>query len=337
MDSIKLGIVGLGRFALLHLACLRQIPSVRIVAVCDVRSDLVKQTASELQCRGYTDCHEMLRVEQLDALDVLTPESSHHEFVVAGLMAGCDVFVEKPLEIDLQKAVQMVELARARGKLLMVGHVMRFDPRYVQMKQAIDEGKIGRIRSMYARRSDRREFFSQYKRTPVVFILGIHDIDQMLWCKNELPTEVYAKTSSSPEGEDSLCAMMTFRDGSTAMLDCNWLIPGSWPAAQEQYTQISGDLGIVRIQSPDEAFSLCSEQRYEFPYMFAVRDVHGQLEGPLVSELRHFIDCVSKARPSEIAPPDAALRAVRVAAAIQQSSERQQPVFLDSEQSFGRM
>lgn len=330
MAEIRLGIVGLGRFAKLHIECLQQIPSVNIVAICDIRSEQVEAMAQELKCNGYTDIQEMLRCEALDALDVLTPESYHYEAVMTGLEAGCHVFVEKPLECDLTLAEQMIRFATEQGKLLMVGHVTRFDPRYINMKQSIERGDIGRIRSIYARRSDKREYFGLYKRTPVVFILGVHDIDQILWYKNELPVEVYAKRSSSAEGEDMVCAMLTFQDGSVAMMDSNWLAPKCWPAPQDQFTQIMGDKGLLRMQNPDQAFSVCSDELYDFPYMYANRNINGKLEGALLSELSHFADCILTSKPSTILRPEDALNVIRVATAINRSSEQGVPVLVSS-------
>lgn len=330
MSGIRLGIIGLGRFAQLHMDCLRQMPTVKIVAICDINAELVNNLAQALQCNGYTDVKEMLRAESLDAIDVLTPEAYHYDAVMAGLEAGCHVFVEKPLEINLVKASNMISFAAEKDRLLMVGHVTRFDPRYMNMKQAIERGDIGRIRSIYTRRSDKREYFELYKRTPVVFILGVHDIDQILWYKNELPLEVYAKRSSSKQGEDMVCAMMTFQDGTIATMDSNWLAPKSWPAPQDQYTQIMGDIGVLRMQNPDQAFSLCAEDRQELPYMFATRDIYGKIEGPLLSELSHFVDCIVSSKPSTILRPEDALNVIHVATAIIRSCEQNQPVLLSS-------
>lgn len=163
-----------------------------------------------------------------------------------------------------------------------------------------------------------------------MFILAVHDIDQILWYKNELPLEVYAKQSSSDEGEDMVCVMMTFQDGTIAMLESNWMTPKSWPAPQDQYTQIMGDKGILRLQNPDQAISLYSDERHEFPYLFANRDIYGKMEGPLMSELSHFVDCVRTSNPSTVLRPEDALNVIRVATAIMRSAEQGQPVLVSS-------
>ncbi|GGD51833.1 Gfo/Idh/MocA family protein [Paenibacillus nasutitermitis] len=333
MKEIKLGIVGLGRFAQLHLQCYRQIPGVSVAAVCDVRAEAAQETAQQFGSKAYTDPLEMLRNEQLDALIVLTPEPLHYDAVMAGIDAGLAVFVEKPLATDLADAERMVTAAAQRNTLLVVGHATRFDPRNLQLKQAIDAGKIGRIRSIYARRSDGRQFFHIYKRTPAIYTLGIHDIDQILWYMRELPIEVYAKSSSSDVGEDMVLAMLTFQNGVVAVIDSNWMTPNAWPAGQDQTTHIMGDSGQLSMGHPDSAFVMSTEDRHEIPSLYTLNNIHGKLQGSLYSELEHFIDCVRDGRSSSpILPAQDALRVVKVADAIVRSYTEQKPVLLEPEQ-----
>ncbi|MBO9604656.1 MAG: Gfo/Idh/MocA family oxidoreductase [Paenibacillaceae bacterium] len=332
MKEVRLGIVGLGRFAQLHLQCYRQIPGARVAAVCDIREETALQVAADFGCQTYTDPGLMLQNETLDALVVLTPETLHTETVMAGIAAGCAVFVEKPLATVPAEARRMVDAAAERGTLLMVGHVTRFDPRYLQMKTAIANGTIGRVRSIYARRSDGRQYFHIYKRTPAIYTLGIHDIDQVLWYMGEMPVEVYAKASSSAEGEDLVWTMLTFANGATAVIDSNWMTPNGWPAHQDQLTHVVGDGGVISFGHPDGSLRVCTETLDEVPYLYGLRDIYGKLEGPLYSELKHFIECVQEGlRTSPILPAEDALRVVLIADAVMRSCAEGLPVRLAPE------
>jgi predicted dehydrogenase len=331
MNTIHIGIVGLGSFARQHLQCLRQLSGIRIQAVCDIRQDVVDQLAEELGCTGYTSLDEMLSKERLDVLDILLPEALHHGAVVAGLEAGIHIFVEKPLEIDLSKATEIVSLAAEKKLMLMVGHVTRFDPRYLEMKRQIVNDKLGRIRSIYARRSDLKRFYPIYKRTPTIFVLGVHDIDQILWCLGELPIEVYARSSSSDEGEDLVWAMLTFRNGTIAVIESNWLAPDAWPAPQDQMMLVNGDSGVLRMEAPDQAIRICTNEHVQLPSPFLLQEIHGQVQGPLMSELAHFIACIRDGVESTILPVEDALNVVRVADAIVRSCREGRPVILGSE------
>ncbi|MNI33201.1 Inositol 2-dehydrogenase [compost metagenome] len=330
MEPILIGIVGLGRFAQQHLQCLKQIPGVRIQAVCDIRQQVADQIAQELGCKGYSDLHEMLRNERLTVLDILVPEVLHHDAAMAGLAAGCHIFVEKPLEIEVEKAAEMVQKAADKQLILMVGHVTRFDPRYIEMKRQIEQGKLGRIRSIYAKRSDLKRFYSIYKRTPTIFVLGVHDIDQILWCMDELPVEVYAKSSSSEEGEDLVWSMLTFRNGTIAVIESNWLVPDAWPGTNDQLMLVNGDSGVLRMEAPDQAIRICTNEEVQWPSPFGLQEIHGQLQGPLMSELVHFMACVRDGVESRILPAGDALNVIRVADAIVRSCREGIPIRLGS-------
>jgi predicted dehydrogenase len=328
MEQLKIGIVGLGSFAAQHIQCLRQFADVRIQAVCDRLPEVSASIARELGCAGYTDYREMLRHEKLDVLDIVLPEALHYDVAMAGLRAGSHLFVEKPLDTDAARAAEIAREAARIDRQLMVGHVTRFDPRIMQIKQTIDSGALGRIRSIYCRRSDVQRGFATYRRTHPIFVLGIHDIDQILWCANEMPVEVYAKSASSGEGEDLVWATLTFPSGLIAVVESNWLAPDAWPAAQDQLMIVSGEQGVAKVQLPDHAVSVCTAAHYMQPKLFGLRDMYGRIEGPLMSELQHFIDCVRNRQASAILPPQAAVATVQVAEAVVRSCREGRPVRL---------
>lgn len=318
--EISLGIVGLGRFAQLHLQCLRQLPGVRIAAVCDVHPEIADRIGGELGCPSYSNPMEMIGNERLDALDILTPEFAHYESVMAGLAAGCHIFVEKPLDTDSARAREMIAQAAAMNRLLMVGHVARFDVRFIQIRQAIAEGRIGKPRCVHLRRSDRREYFHLYKRSHPIFILGIHDIDQLVWNFNVLPVEVYAKSSSSAIGEDTVSAMLTYADGMTAIIESNWLTADGWPANQQHSCHIWGDAGSLQLQFPDAAIGITTDARHYYESAYMLNNIHGRLEGPLYAELAHFVECVrTGCTDSPIIPASDPLKVVQIAEAIVES------------------
>lgn len=320
MREISLGIVGLGRFAQLHLQCLQQLPGVRIAAVCDVNSALAARIGEELGCPAYTDPLAMIASQRLDALDILTPEFSHYEPVMAGLAAGCHIFVEKPLDIDSARAKDMIAQAAAMGLLLMVGQVARFDVRFIQVRQAIAEGRIGKPRCLHFRRSDRREYFHLYKRSHPIFILGIHDIDQLVWNFNALPVEIYAKSSASAIGEDAVSAMLTYADGMTAIIESNWLTADGWPANQQQSCHVWGEQGSLQLQFPDAAIGITTDAKHYYESAYMLNNVHDRLEGPLYAELAHFAECVrSGCTDSPIIPARDSLMVVQIAEAIVES------------------
>lgn len=331
MRKIRVGLIGLGRFSKFHLSCLKQIPSVSLTAVCDAVADKVSDVTAEWGCNGYTDWRRMLEVESLDAVTVLTPEPLHAEPVMGSLEAGCHVFVEKPIALNTADATQMIQKSTDVGKILMVGHVCRFDARYIEIKRHISDGRLGKIRSVYARRNNRKMYFPIYRRTDPIFILGIHDIDLLQWFTDSHVTEVYAhRTASTGKDYDLVCAMLKFDNGSLGIIENNWLLPDSSPAFMDVCMEIVGQEGVVNFQEPDQALVFWGEDGVVSPPVSSGSDVYGRTVGPLFEELLHFYECVNADKPSTILRPEDALAAVRVAEAIVQSCQTGTPVHLSA-------
>ena len=327
MKSIKLGIVGLGRFAKLHLQCFRQLPNVKVVAVCDLNQELAETTAHAWNAKAYRDWREMLDAEELDVVDVLTPEFAHAEPVAAALQAGCHVFVEKPLALKATVAAELIRLAELKHRVLVTGHVCRFDPRYIQVKEKIAKGAFGRLRSIYARRNNGKAFFSIYRRANPVYILGIHDLDLMHWFTGQKVVEVYTQAPPNEAGDhDLVYAMLRFEDGTIGVIENNWLLPSQAPAYMDVSMEIVGELATAHLNEPDASLVIWDDERAVAPPVISSSEIYERLTGPLFEELRHFTECVLTNEPSKIVRPEDALQAVEVAEAVVRSLELGKPV-----------
>lgn len=327
MKTIRLGIIGLGRFAQLHLSCFRQLPHVEIAAVCDIHSETAEKVAREWNCKAYTDWRDMLASEQLDAVDVLTPEFAHEDPVTAALEAGCHVFVEKPLATSSDTAAGMIRTANRTGKALYTGHVCRFDPRYIQVQERIRHGGFGRLRSIYARRNNGKAFFPIYRRANPVYILGIHDIDLMHWFTGREVVEVYTQAPPNDDGDhDLVYAMLQFEDGMVGVVENNWLLPAHAPAYMDVRMEVVGDDATAHLNEPDASLVFWDTGQVKNPPFMSGTEIYGNSIGPLVEELRHVTLCMAEGKASSILMPKDALRAVAVAEAVVRSMEEGKPV-----------
>lgn len=333
MATIRLAMVGLGRFALAHARIWSQLEEVEVVAVCDRSPDAFAAFEPLFpEARRYADWKEMIDAEPLDALDVLTPEHLHAGPVLHALAAGLHVFVEKPLASTPAEAERLVRAAEASGCVLTVGHVLRFDARYAEAKARIARGEAGTIRSIYAKRNNGKAFFPIYNRISPVFILGIHDIDMMHWLLEDDVCEVTAARSFSGPGqptEDLIWAMLKFSRGAIGILENNWLLPAGAASFADVRTEITGDDGSLIVRDPERGMEWIGGASAERPSFLNGYEVHGRAGGPLAAELAHFADCVRSGRPSALLRPLDAWKAVRVAAAVREAAELGRPVRLD--------
>lgn len=329
MTKLKLGVIGLGRFSTLHFQSLKQIEGVTVTAVADTDPLRAQRVAGEWGCTAYTDWRQMLSEQSLDAVSVLTPESYHAEPVISALQAGSHVFVEKPLAVDSASGQKMLRAAEAAGKQLMVGHVCRFDARYIAIERAIREGRLGTLRSIYARRNNPKKYFSTYRRTNPIFILGIHDIDLLHWFTGSPVSEVYAYSTGSGPDRDLVWSMLKFANGTIGVIENNWLLPDHSPAEQDVRMEVVGESGTVHVQDPDQTLAFWSDDTVTTPASYSWNEVYGRYSGALYEELHHFFSCIRNQQPSNILRPAHAFAAVKVAEAIIRSSETGQPVAID--------
>jgi len=177
-------LIGLGRWGANHLRVLQSMPIDLFVAEQDperLNSSVVPQSHRTADARSLFPI--------IDAAVVVTPAHSHFELCRDLLEAGKDVFVEKPITLKSAEGRELSELAKRNGLILQVGHIFRFDPASVWMRDAITQGRFGEIKMLRAN-------FSGFKRprqdTGVTFADGIHFIDLFQFLLGASPRRVHA-------------------------------------------------------------------------------------------------------------------------------------------------
>jgi nucleoside-diphosphate-sugar epimerase/predicted dehydrogenase len=149
-SEIRIGLIGCGRIARVHLRHLRALPQVRVAAVCDVDAERARAFAAEAEgAEAVSDVDALLRAG-LDAVHVLTPPTSHADTAVTALERGMHVLVEKPMATTAAAAARMQTAAAAARRLVCVDHNRLFDPVIVRARQMIETGALGTLVSAEA-------------------------------------------------------------------------------------------------------------------------------------------------------------------------------------------
>jgi len=144
MAKINVGIIGCGRISDLHHPGYRDNPEAQIYAVCDSHPDFVERRKNEWKTnKAYTDYKEMLRDPELHAVEILTPQLSHEEMVIAAAEAGKHIALQKPMAVSLDSADRMIEAADKAGVILRVSDNYLFYPPIVLARKMINQGEIG--------------------------------------------------------------------------------------------------------------------------------------------------------------------------------------------------
>jgi predicted dehydrogenase len=126
--TLRVGVVGAGRFATFLTRAVRDLPAIRFMAVADTDADRAARLAAALDARSVTDWHQMIQARDVDAVVIASPPATHAEIATAALHRGCHVFCEKPLATDDDGAAQVAAAVAASRRTLVVDHVLRYNP-----------------------------------------------------------------------------------------------------------------------------------------------------------------------------------------------------------------
>ena len=157
---IKVGIIGFGFMGRTHFSNYKTHDDVVITAICDIEKDRllgstevtgnIAGSDNQLDLSGialYTDYKEMLKKSHLDAISVTVPTYLHKEITIKALRKGLNVMCEKPMALSIPDCKKMIEAADKSGKILQIGHCIRFWPGYDITKEIIESGTYGRVQA----------------------------------------------------------------------------------------------------------------------------------------------------------------------------------------------
>ena len=156
-ETVKIGMIGCGQIAKIHLGHYDKIPEAEIVAVCDIDEAEARRVAAEREIpQVFTDYREMLAVDEIQSVDVCLHNHLHAPVTIDALRAGKNVYCEKPMADTYAAAKRMQQVARETGQMLAVQFFSLYDPATRAAKKLIDDGKLGRIYYAKARNYRRR-------------------------------------------------------------------------------------------------------------------------------------------------------------------------------------
>jgi predicted dehydrogenase len=229
---IKLGVVGLGKMGLSHLAMIRAHPDVNVAAVVDSAGYILDVLSKYTGLRTYTDYETMLERADIDAVLIATPTRFHGPMVRAALERGLHVFCEKPLCLTSEESRELAALAEEKGLVTQVGYHNRFVGAFREVKALLDAGAIGRVTHILAEaygpvvlkakgstwRSQRTEGGG------CLYDYAAHPVDLLSWYAGA-PVGVGGTILGSifsENTEDEVFSTLYYPGGVSAQLSVNW-------------------------------------------------------------------------------------------------------------------
>ncbi|MBI5395457.1 MAG: Gfo/Idh/MocA family oxidoreductase [Verrucomicrobia bacterium] len=324
MNKVRVAVIGLGWFGEKHCEALSGIPHVELHALCTRTESRLKEVAKTFGVKKtYTDYKKLLADPDVDAVSVVTMWDQHTAPTLAALKAGKHVFLEKPMASTVADCEKIVKATKASSKFFMVGHICRFNPRYAAAKDAIAEGKIGRIVSMYARRNI-PAFVGQSVLPKIGPIIGdgVHDTDLMLWYSGAKVVSAYAQTVNvrKLKNPDLGWTMYRFDSGAIGVLEDTGVLPDTTAFQIDERMEIIGTEGSIHIHETHPNFSIVDKTGWHSPDTTYWPSLHGVRAGALREELSYFATCVLEGRKPTVITPEESAAAVRACLAAEESA-----------------
>lgn len=289
---MKVAVIGVGNWGKNLVSNLRSLGALAAVAEAspELRSGLAAQYP---EVPLYKDHRPLLLESTITAIAVATPAPTHYTVVKDALLAGKDVFVEKPITLSTRDAQELVDLAQARGRVMMVGHLLLYQPALQWIKGYLDSGALGTLYSLHQERLNLGRARSVEN---ALWSLGVHDVAVLLHLVGRAPSriKVTGQPSLQPGVEDDVYLHLDFMGGIQAHLHTSWL----WPEKRRRLVVV-GSEGMLVYDELEQTVLLHRkgitpdlnnrDEGYE-----VVFQGHGE---PLRLELEHFLARLEDRRP----------------------------------------
>jgi predicted dehydrogenase len=325
-DRIGISVVGTGDWGANLVRNFANQPGARLVSVCDADPQRLARTAAQYPgVRAVDDVQDVARDPEVQAVVVSSSAVSHHPLARTLLEAGKDVYVEKPLTLEVAHAEELCRIARARNRVLMVGHLLIYHPGVQYLKKMVAERAIGDLLYIYCQRVNLGKV---RKDENALWSFAPHDLSVILHLMDQEPVDVAARGAAFLQQgvEDVVFVDLRFPGGQTAHAHVSWLDPHKL----RKFTVVGSQKMVVfddmeaseKIRVYDKGVERAG-QVVSYGESLTVRsgDIlipKISLQEPLKLECAHFVECVRERR-RPLTDGVGGLRVVKVLDAAQRS------------------
>lgn len=338
--TMKCGILGAGVISTIHAKAIKEVPRAEIYAVCDTNLEKAKQLADEYGAKHvFTDLAEMLKLEELDIVHICLPSGMHEAAAIASANAGKHVFCEKPLDITLEKIDRIIEAVDRNKVKLACVYQRRTMPEAIAARNAIQEGKLGKmvLGDAYLKYYRSPEYYEsagwrgtwEHDGGGALMNQGVHGIDLIQWMMGDIES-VFAHTAAlvrNIEVEDTAVVAVKYKNGGFGVIQGATSV---YPAQETRFelhgekgSLIFGDEGIKTWEAMDAEIARPAASGAGSPGADPSKVAHA---GHIIL-LDDLIDCIKEDKEPMVSGVEAR-KAVAVIMAIYESSRTDKEVFL---------
>lgn len=341
--------MGCGRICKKHAEAITAMSGFRLAGVCDPKIDRANRFAGSYDVPGYRSLSDLLANEDVDAVSVLTPSGMHRDNALEAMEAGKHVLVEKPIALRPDQVVEMAAMAGERGLHAFVVKQNRFNKPVIQLRRAIDDGRLGRLVMGTVRvrwcRTDAYYQQDAWRGTwaqdgGVLANQAIHHLDLLQWFLGPVTSVFgFARTALVDiEAEDTAVVTLNFKSGAIGVFEAT---NAARPFDTEGSVSVLGESGLVEVggfaanelktwnfvdaTEADQSVLADSVTNPSDVYGFGHAEVYRHLQAALAGE------------PHSLVTAEDALDGIVLLHAIYESIETGQQVFVDDWKKFANV
>ena len=299
MKQVGVALIGAGYIAHYHARGLRELDGVEIKVVCDKKEEIAREFADQHEIPEVcTIALGLAKREDIDAVVLGVPNKYHAGYAKVFLELGKDVFIEKPMAVSAVEGKEIIAASKEFGRLVMVGHMWRFDVEAKHIRDVVQSGRIGRV--VRTRGYGIHEnwgpagWFVQKELAGggALADMGVHAIDTIRYILGDpKPKQVYAKIGTffgDYDVDDTGLVVITWDSGVTSVIESGWWHPHA--DGPEAASRLWGAKGYASL-FPTTIKTVDGEQVHETTPSFPGREEHCD-QVMYSRQMAHFIDCV---------------------------------------------
>jgi len=319
MDTIRVGVIGVGRMGQRHCRVYSNMRKVQLSGICDENLVLGKKIADQFEIPFYTTIQELLN--HVDAVSLATPTQLHYDHAMQCVERGVHLLIEKPITETIAQAEVLAKTAEDCGLTVQVGHIERFNPAYIELKNVVETMGIlvVNLRRLSA-------FEGSNKDVDVILDLMIHDTNLILDLMKQEPVSVnaFGKKVYS-QNIDHATALLEFANGVLVTLTASRITEQKVRSLDVTCREAFLDCDLMNksilvSRSTIGEYLNNNSRGVKYRQESIIERIYVPTSEPLLLQLQHFIDCIHSNKTPDVSARDG-LNALRLATQIRDVCE----------------
>lgn len=301
MAELNVVVIGVGSWGKNHARVFNELEESNLVGVYDLDQSKAKLLAKQFNVKAFPSIDEILNSEEVDAVTVASPTSTHGEISLKAIEHGKHILIEKPMTSSIEEAEKIIEKEKESGVVVSVGFIERFNPIVTRSKSLIEKAELGDLVLISARRLG-PYWPDRLKDVDVIRDVSIHDIDVFRHLLGKDPISVYARGGKLRHAYfDYAEILLDFGDGITGFIESNYLTPHKL-----RKLMLTCEKGIVEADYITQDYVI-EDQEW-------AKQQKIQWDEPLKAEMLNFVNACLKKRTPHVTSVDG-LKALKIAVA----------------------